>query len=46
MINGKANTHTTAVIKLKETCQRATCFFAATLLGHIAHNIIVIVDPK
>ena len=31
---------------MKHTCRRATCFFAATLFGHIAHNTIVIVEPK
>ena len=31
---------------MKHTCRSATCFFAATLFDHIAHNTIVIVDPK
>lgn len=31
---------------MKHTCQSATCFFIATLLDHIAHNTIVIVDHK
>lgn len=31
---------------MKQTCRSATCFFAATLFAHIAHNTIVIVDPK
>jgi len=34
------------VTRLKHTCRSATCFFAATLFDHIAHNTIVIVDPK
>ena len=31
---------------MKKTCRRATCFLIATLLVHIAHNTIVIVDHK
>lgn len=31
---------------MKNTCQNATCFFIATLLAHIAHNTIVIVDQR
>jgi len=31
---------------LKHTCRSATCFFAATLFDQIAHNTIVIVDPR
>ncbi len=31
---------------MKQTCQIATCFFIATLLDHIAHNTIVIVDQR
>lgn len=31
---------------MKKTCRRATCFLIATLLAHIAHNTIVIVDHK
>ena len=45
-MRGKESTHITDVIKLKHTCRNATCFFAATLFDHIAHNTIVIVDPK
>ena len=40
------STHITDVIKLKQTCQSATCFFIATLFDHIAHNTIVIVDQR
>ena len=31
---------------MKQTCQIATCFFIATLLDHIAHKTIVIVDHR
>ena len=31
---------------MKQTCQTATCFLIATLFGHTAHNIIVIVDQR
>ena len=31
---------------MKHTCRSATCFFAATLFVHIAHNTIVIVDHR
>lgn len=31
---------------MKQTCQSATCFLIATLLDHIAHNTIVIVDQR
>lgn len=31
---------------MEKTCRSATCFFIETLLDHIAHNTIVIVDHK
>lgn len=46
IINGKQRTHTTEVMRLKQTCRSATCFLIATLLAHNAQRTMVIVDQR